>query len=158
MQFEKSADTKLLHAFLSELEIGQTATYDEMSKIIGRDVRVFAISSLRSARNLLLREKGMVFGVETNVGLVRLNDSEIVSSVEADRKKVHRASAKVIRKLGCVKFDSLDDTQKKVHVTMSAQFGVLAMMSQKSSTKKIEESVKSSDATLAIGNTLKLFS
>jgi hypothetical protein len=158
MRFQKSSDTKIIEQVLSEIAVGQLVTYDQLSKAIGRDVRNHALTSLGSARRGLLSSKKMVFGVEHNVGLRRLDDCQIVDASESDRAKMKRAANRAISKLGVVDFNSLPPEKKKQHTVASAQMGVIAMFSGKSATKKIESRVNESNATLPIGETLKMFS
>lgn len=158
MNFEKSSDTKILESALSEAKVGDMVTYESLSKAIGRDVRQFAIASLQSARRSLLKSKGIVFGVETGVGYRRLDDSQIVDSTESDRAKMKRAAKRSIRKLEVVNFDSLPPEKKKQHTVASAQMGAIAMFSSKSAAKRIESNVSESKTTLAIGETLSMFS
>jgi hypothetical protein len=157
MKFQKSADTKIIESILAECKVGQTITYEALSKAIGRDVRQFAMPSLRSARQGLLKSKGFVFAVETNIGLVRLDDSQIVESMESDRKKLQRAATRTINKLSVVDFDKLTQEKKKQHTVAAAQMGVIAMFSKKSTAAKIASSVNDTKTTLAIGETLSLF-
>jgi hypothetical protein len=156
MLFEKSSDTKILEDTLRQVAVGDMATYENLSKAIGRDVRTFAIAALRTARHGLIKE-GFVFGVEQNVGLVRLNSTEIVKSTEMDRKSVHRKVNRTLSKLSVAKYDELDDENKRKHVTMSAQMGALAMFSAKTATTKIESKVTGDSKVLPVGETLKLF-
>lgn len=158
MNFEKSADTKILESALAEAKVGDLITYEALSRAIGRDVRQFALPSLRSARHGLLKSKNMVFGVETGVGYRRLDDSQIVDSTESDRQKMKRAANRSIKKLGVVNFDKLPPEKKKQHTVAAAQMGAIAMFSSKSTTKRIAANVDASKATLAIGETLSMFS
>ena len=158
MNFEKSADTKILESVLSEAKVGDLIRYETLSKAIGRDVRVFALPSLRSARQGLLKTKKMVFGVEIGIGYRRLNDSEIVDSTESDRRRMKRAANRSIRKLSAVNFDELPDEKKKQHTVAAAQIGAIAMFSASSTTKKIASQVNQGKKTLAIGETLSMFS
>lgn len=158
MIFEKSNDAKILESVLSQMAIGQRVTYDELSKAIGRDVRAFARSALQTARNRLLRDAGIVFGVEANEGLVRLNDSQIIKTTEADRKRVQRQANRTLRKLGVVKFDALSDSDKMKHTVAAAQAGAIVLFSKSTTTKKLESKVQTPSDSLPIGETLKLFS
>lgn len=156
MQFQKSADTKVLESLLKEAKVGDVVSYEAMSRALGRDVRQHAIGAMQSARRAMLAE-GVVFGTQTNVGLVRLNDKEIVESTESDRRKMKRASNRSLRKLSVVKFEALTEDDKRKHTTMAAQMGAISMFASKSSTRKIEEKVTPKSETLAIGETLKMF-
>jgi hypothetical protein len=158
MNFEKSADTKVLEHVLSEVAVGEMVTYEQLSKAIGRDVREHALPSLSSARRGLLNQKKYVFGIEHNVGLRRLNDSQIVDASESDRAKLKRAANRAISKLAVVNFDQLPADKKRQHTIASAQMGAVAMFAGKTATKKIASSVNDSKTTLAIGETLKMFS
>ena len=157
MNFEKSADTKILISVLGEAAVGQIITYEQMSKAIGRDVRQFAFNAMRSARLALLRDKQYVFGVETRVGLKRLDDSQIVDASESDRRRLKRTANRAISKLAVVKYEALSDEKKKQHTVASAQMGAIAMFSGKSASNKIASNVNASKEQLAIGETLKLF-
>ena len=156
MQFEKSADTKIIETVLKEAKVGEVITYDAMSKALGRDVRSHAQGAMQTARKTML-DGGIVFGTERNVGLIRLNDVQIVDSTEDDRKRVQRIGKRSLKKLGSVKFELLENDQKRRHTTMAAQLGAIAMFASKSSTTKIESHVKPTAETLAIGETLGLF-
>ena len=156
MQFEKSADTKVLEMVFKEAKVGDVVTYAVMSKSLGRDVRVFAQGAINTARRTLLAG-GVVFGTERNTGIIRLNDVQIIDSTEADRQRVQRIGKRSLKKLGTVRFELLDNDQKKRHTTMAAQLGAISMFASKSSTKKIESNVKPDSATLAIGETLGMF-
>jgi hypothetical protein len=158
MHFEKSADTKVLENVLGEVAVGDLVTYEQLSQAIGRDVREHALPSLSSARRGLLNQKKYVFGVEHNIGLRRLNDTQIVDASESDRAKLKRAANRAICKLSVVDFDQLPPEKKRQHTIASAQMGAVAMFAGKSATKKIASSVNDSKTTLAIGETLKMFS
>ena len=158
MIHQKSADTKVLESVLAEAKVGDLITYETLSKAIGRDVRLFALPSLRSARHGLLKSKNMVFGVENGIGYKRLDDVQIVESTEADRMKLKRAANRSIKKLGVVNFDNLPPDKKKQHTVAAAQMGAIALFSGKTATKRIESQVNEGKTTLAIGETLKMFS
>ena len=157
MKFELSADAKILRSVLEEAAVGDTITYEQLSTAIGRDVRKYAISALGTARRGVLQDKKFVFGCEANVGLVRLNDSQIVKTTESDRRRLQRTAKKSLTKLAVVDFAALPEDQRRSHIVASAQMGAIAMFATRSSSKKIEAKVNGSSAVLPIGETLKLF-
>lgn len=157
MQFQKSNDTKVLENVLKEVAVGSVVTYEDLSRAIGRDVREFAYQALQSARRALVRESRIVFGVETSIGLVRLNDSGIVKCTEQDRKLIQRRANRTIEKLHCAEFEKLTNEEKRQHVTASAQMGAISMFASKAASKKIASSVKDQSSVIPIGETLKLF-
>lgn len=156
MQYEKSADTKVIETVLKEAKIGDIITYDSISLALGRDVRVHAIAALQTARKAMLASN-VVFGTERNVGLVRLNDTQIIDSTESDRQKIQRVGKRSLKKLGAVKFEELGNNEKLRHTTMAAQLGAISMFASKSSTNKIQSNVKPNAEVLAIGETLSIF-
>lgn len=156
MIHEKSSDTKIVESVLREAKIGETISYERLSKAIGRDVRQFAQCAIRTARNALIKEK-IVFGVEANVGLVRLNDSEIVKSTEHDRQRLKRIGRKSLRKLEVVDYNALTPEDKRRHTTAAAQMGAIEMFASKATTNRIESKVTADTKVLAIGETLSLF-
>ena len=158
MKFELSADTKVLRSVLEESKVGDVVTYAEMSKAIGRDVRAFAMGAINSARRILLNEQQYVFECIPKVGYKRLDDRSIVKSMERDRRHISKYSGRSLKKLECVAFDGLTKDEQKSHTVAAAQFGVLRMMSNATATKRIEDRAGKADtATLAIGETLGLF-
>jgi len=156
MIHEKSSDTKIVESVLREAKIGETVSYERLSKAIGRDVREFAQCAMRTARNALIKEK-IVFGVEANVGLVRLNDSEIVKSTEHDRQRLRRIGRKSLRKLEVVDYAALTAEDKRRHTTAAAQMGAIEMFASKATANRIESKVTADTKVLAIGETLSLF-
>lgn len=158
MKFELSADTKVIRSVLEEAKVGDIVTYETLSKAIGRDVREFAMGAINSARRILLNEKRYVFECVQKIGYKRLDDSNIVKSMERDRRHIAKYSGRSLKKLECVAFNALSKEEQKTHTVAAAQFGVLRMMAKDAATKRIEErAVKANTATLAIGETLGLF-
>lgn len=157
-RFQLSSDAMVLRSLLQEAKIGDTVTYEAMSKAIGRDVRVHAAGAMRTAMKQLLSESRYVFACVTNEGYIRMDDSQIVDSMESDRKKIARAAGRSIKKLECVDYKNLDDAKKREHVAASAQIGAIQMFSKASATKRIASAVKTDTTVLPIGETLRLFS
>lgn len=156
MIHEKSSDTKIIENVLRGSAVGDTITYADLSRAIGRDVREFAYCAMRTARNTLLKE-GKVFGVEANVGLVRLSDSQIIKSTDCDRSRIGRIGRKSLRKLEVVNYEKLTPEERRKHTVASAQIGAIEMFASRSTSKKIEGRVNSDTKVLAIGETLSMF-
>lgn len=116
-----------------------------------------ALPALRTARQGVLKEKQMVFGVEYGKGIVRLNDTEIVEASVAGRKAICRKAKREMRKLAVVDYGKLSEDKKKEHVVASAQLGVIAMFAQKSAAKTIAKQMNNPSEALPIGQTLKMF-
>ena len=156
-RFQMSADAKVIRSVLEEKQVGEVATYGEMSTAIGRDVRLHAYAAMRTAMRALQRDKQIVFANVTDVGYQRLNDVGIVDSMEADRKKMARASGRALKKLECAKFEALPPDKQRSHTIAAAQMGALQMFAKATTTKKIGGSLVDPSKPMAIGETLKLF-
>lgn len=156
MRFEKSADARTLEHVLSNVPVGDTITYLTLSQAIGKDTQLKGRSALHTARNSLLREFGIVFGVETSVGLVRLNDEQIIKSTEHDRSRIQRTAKKAIRKLETVAFEKLSSDRKRDHVIASAQLGTIAFFSGRKALARLEQKI-SNEKAIDVTDTLKFF-
>lgn len=74
--FEISADVEKLVAYLADR---QHASYNEMSRHVGREIKGRDRYVLASARKILERSKGIIFGCERGVGLVRATNGQIAT-------------------------------------------------------------------------------
>lgn len=70
---------------------------------------------------------------------------------------IKRTTRRTLRKLSTVDYATLDETSKKKHTATAAAFGAIAMFSEQKSVAKIESQINQ-ESTLAIGQTLKMFS
>lgn len=150
----KSSDTLILENRLRKTEVGELVTYDELSKLLGRDVRKFCVSYLKTARHTLVGES-IFFDCVTNEGFKRLSNDEAALAADYYRTRIISTTNRGIRHLKNVPFDNLSDEAKKKHLTSSAQLGAIQLFSSSKSTKKIEAAV--SNTPMATGELLKLF-
>lgn len=151
----KSADTLIIENRLRETKPGDIVTYDELSKLLGRDVRAFCQANVRTARHTLEAES-IFFDCVRSEGLKRLTSNEAAFASDSHRERISSAARRGLRHLRYVPFDELEDEAKRKHLTMSAQFGAIQLFGSSKATKKIESAVKDT-APMAIGETLKLF-
>ena len=156
---EISQDTRVLAARLSKVEPEQTVKYESLSVLIGRDVRGRSRYVLSSARRMVEREHGIVFGAVMGVGLKRLLPEQIPAVGESAIKSISRKAGRASRTmLRGTEGKTLDNESKiKLHATL-AGLGVIRQFSKKKAIEKIESAVKSNEtAQLSIGRTLELF-
>ena len=153
---EKSADTKVIEHRLRNTQPGDLVTYDELTKLLGRDVRQYCKSNMRSARNSLIGES-IFFDCVAGEGLKRLNNEEAVRASDHYRTRARKAARRGLTHLVNVPFDSLSDESKRKHLAMSAQLGAIELFGSTKSSKRIETAVSETKTTMAIGETLKLF-
>lgn len=151
----KSADTSIVENRLRNTEPGDVVTYDELTTLLGRDVRAFGIGNVATARKTLVGES-IFFDTIPNEGYKRLDTEEACSASKHYVRRVKSAARRGMVHLQHVPFDGLSDDGKKVHLTTSAQLGAVALFAGASAEKKIGSNVEPGKP-LAIGATLKLF-
>ena len=157
MIHEKLSETRIVENVLAEAAIGQIVSYEQLSRAIGSLIlkRRYIIDS---AKGSLLKTNKMVFGCVRGVGLRRLNDEQVIDSIDCDNARVGKIARKSISKLATVNFSSLPEDAKRKHVVVSAQVGAIRMFTTPKARNLIESRViADSGRTLSIGDTLSLF-
>ena len=152
----KSADTMIVENRLRSTEIGDIVTYDDLSKILGRDVREFCLGSIATARKALIGES-IFFDTISKEGYKRLSQEEACGTAKHYVSRVKSAASRGMKHLQNVKFAELSDDAQKKHLTTSAQLGAISLFSSANSEKKIEKRITTSSGPIAIGETLALF-
>lgn len=153
---QKSVDAQILENHLAAFEVGQVATYEELSNLIGRDVQGRYRYLLNTARRSLV-QRGIVFETVRNEGIKRASDAEIIDHRQGDVRRIGRLTGRALRKLACVRQDKLNNDEKiRLHATAS-HLGVLRQCSSKRAAKAIEAKTRESQQQLPIGKTLDLF-
>lgn len=146
--FEMSLDVSLLVKLLSSKKVGETATYEELTATIGRDVRDRR-SAVHSALRHIQNNDHAVFACIPNVGYKRLSDAEIIDSGTHYINKSRRVARRGAKSLACVKFDHLTPEQRLQH---NAKMTVLAMVQESTSrhaVSRIESAVTSAQSAIA---------
>lgn len=151
---EKSADTSVLENKLRSVAIGDTITYSELSKALGRDVRQFCYGNLVTARKTLVGEK-IHFDVVAGQGLKRLDGVAAVMSAGSYVDRAKNAASRGMKVLQNVEFAELPEDAKKQHLAKSAQLGAIKLFGSSKAEKRLTQAVTSQP--MAIGETLKLF-
>ncbi len=151
---EKASDTLILENRLRNTKPGDVVTYDELSKIMGRDVREHCSGNLQTARRTLRNEK-IHFDTVSRVGLNRLTFEEAVHSTQSCIDRSRNAAKNGLKILENVEFSELSPISQKEHLAKSAQLAAIKLFGGSNAGKKIEAKVDGKQ--LAIGETLKLF-
>lgn len=155
-RFEKSVDTSIIEKRLRDSNEGDVVSYEELSKLLGRDVREFCYGNLSTARKTLVDES-IFFDVVDGVGYKRLTNEESVKSPQSYLKRATNAAKQAVRHLRNIKFDELSDSGKKSHLVASAVGGAMMMFGSSKASRRIESKVAAENKELPIGETLKLF-
>lgn len=155
---ELSADTGLLVKKFRELKVGQEITYDELSKVINRDVRSLARSNVMSAINIVRREDGIVMATVRKEGYKRLDDVSIVKTADGSINRIHRETRRALRRLECVADPAkLDDATKVQYNARVAGLSALNEVTKSKSQEKLVKAVQKSQQVLPLADTLMEF-
>lgn len=152
-----SIDVKAMVDSLSKLKVGERASWDSLTKLIGRDIRYAGHSILAQARHKLMRDQQMVFGVERGQGLVRLDDVQIVDTGQHFVGKIRRTAKRALRQITTVDYDKLPNESKIRHNAAASMFGAIHHVSSQKSIGKLESKVKELSGTLPLAKTLEAF-
>lgn len=152
----KSADTKIIEHRLRSTSPGDVVTYDEMSVLLGRDVREFCYGNIQTAIRTLIKES-IFFDCVVGKGYKRLNEAESVAALEHYRVKARRAVRRGIVHLQHIEADKLSEQDKMKYFAMGTQLQAMELFSSSKATNRIESAVKDVSKQMAIGETLKLF-
>lgn len=156
-RFQRSIDTQILMDRLAQAAIGELVEYDDLSKLIQRDVRESGYGSLMSARRALEAESSIVFEVVVSKGLTRMDDSGKVNSAKAKVNGICRAARRVKRRLGAVDVSKLDSPGRLLFNATATIAGVLDVMSSRSGQRRIEAKVAVTQDKLPLAATLSEF-
>lgn len=157
---ERSVDTQFLVDRLIACKPGEVVTYDQLSGIIGREVRPGndAYPNLYSARRVALNEYGIAFEAVRGVGVVRLTDEAIVRSSPVVIQKAHRAAHRGSKVLACVEhFDGLTNEDKVRHNAALSVLGVIAHFTKSQSVRRIASAVSEANDPLPFQKTIEHF-
>lgn len=150
-----SIDTKMLSDRLALLPVGETLPYEDLSSVIGRDVRTEARSNLTSAMHRLLSE-GVVFAAVRGIGIKRLTDEEIVGIGPETVAKVRRAARRAGTKLSAVQdFAALPATAQTQHNMSMSVLGVLLHLTKPKTIRQLEARIGEAQAALPLQRTLE---
>ncbi len=137
---ELSVDTQILVKRLMSLPIGEMILYEELSALIGRDIRQQPVRGLlRSARHIVLRDEQIVTEAVRGEGLKRLDDVGIAQLGDQHIARTRRACRRTAMKLVCVqKFEALSDELKAKHNTAMGVIAVLSAATRPQFVKRLE--------------------
>lgn len=149
-----SIDTRVLIDRLEKSAEGEVIPYDELNKLLGRDVRTVARHNVQSAMRHL-ESRGMVFSTIRTVGIKLLTDSERVGEGDTGINKVRRCARRAAKRLRFNKFEALSNEEKTRTLTAQSVLGAVTQFTKPTAVKRISESVET--GVLPVGKTLQLF-
>ena len=156
--FVKSEQRERIEAHLSAVKVGEKTPYEAIAAagcVSIKELKDRGI--LYAAKQALEKNEHIVFGTITRFGLVRLDNPEVVDSIDNGMRRMRRASKRMASRLvQCVDYDALSREQQTKHNVRLAQVGVMYLISDKRSERRLKEYVNVSNEQLNMGQTLEL--
>ena len=151
-------DAAIILARLKSTKPGEIVNYSDLSSMIGRNVQAEARYIMETARRHAKKER-IYFGVVTNVGLQRLDDSGKVKVGSGMLGKIRRTSRRAAQTLAAVEnFNTLPNELKVAHNTALSVYGVITQATSRKLQDKIAERVEGVEGgALAMKKSLELF-
>ena len=153
--FEASEDTTRCVDYLR----GRSrATYHEISQHLGRDVQRRDRHVLENARRKLERE-GVVFVVETGVGLVRATDAQVATiSTSLPIEKIRRTTHRAQKREPLVNIQKLTADERAAFYVGKAVLGAIQQATREAFRNQLIGAVNVSQEPISLDATLNLFS
>jgi hypothetical protein len=128
-------DTRIIFERLLKAKAGDIISYDELSTLVGRDVKDKDRYVLQSALRKALSHN-YVFGNIRKVGFKRLSDEEIVGTGANTISRTGRLSRRGIKKLASVR--NFNELPQPAQVKHNAAMSILGMISHASRRKQVQ--------------------
>lgn len=155
---QPSIDTQIIQRYLSEkTEPGRVFTYEELSDLIGRNVRTIARGHLYTAIRRIRSEKQIVFETVRKIGIKHATDAEVVGGRNRELNHIRRTANSGAKKLGCVDFSKLSDAQKTTFNATASHLALFSALASSDSRKKLESRVQETQEKLSLAKTLEVF-
>ena len=159
--FCRAIETSSLMKELEKLRDGEEITYEELSKTAMGNCAPTGIKKgfLKSARDILFKNKGIEFKAIPNTGLQRMTDEHKMDKSQKTLPSYQRKVKKDMHRLANTKYDELSkDKQLAWNVQMTA-LNVLKVYSSGDGVNKISKTIASNPnpEKLALEAALKLY-
>lgn len=152
---------KMLYLRLIEVPVAELIHYDELSKIIARDVQEDGRGYLNEARYLALKQDKIVFDVERDIGIRRADNATTVAIAECRVEGIGRAAKRGTEILATVNRDELEPHDRVKRDVTHLQLGALKLFAAGPVTKKFTQAAERGRTLpplrTLISRTLKLF-
>ena len=154
---EIGIDTKVLYEKLIKLQVGEVVEYKELSALVRRDVQDKKHRHILTTAKKHAQKEGIIFGTIRNVGMKRLNDEEIVGSMESYVRHVRNTSRRKANILTKADYKALSPELKIRHGVYMCILAVANRISQDKQMKKLGDAVGKSQKSLSLAETLDIF-
>lgn len=150
-----SMETQMLVKRLAQAQEDDLIEWNELTRLIGKDVQLRANGLLQTAKRICAREKQIAFETISGKGIRRLFNNEIPGAVRGHIKGIHKKAGRGIVMLMCTDPDKLVGIEKASYHLNGTMLHFLRTAASGRTVKKIAQ--RSQTETLTFGDTLKLF-
>jgi len=155
--FQQSMETALLIAHLKKTVVGQTVSYEELTRVAGKPI-VGGASELRTARIRLAKDNDMLFSCLPTKGVMRLDDRGIVNEGIARTGHVRRYTKNTAQRLAKIAdFSALPRDYQLKHSSAISINATIAFMTRTKVMKRLEGDAPPTKKPLPIEQTLEFF-
>lgn len=153
-----SVDSQTLYRRLIQASVGEVITYDELTALIGRNVRPKekGYANLYTAKKRALNENQIVFGPVQGVGIKRLDDAETVSASRCHLHKSRTAARYSRRIAATVDPKNLTAEDRALYEATSLTAATIDLVTKPSKQKALETRIKTSDKP-PVAEVLRMF-
>lgn len=157
-RFEASPDVEACADFLRENKDRDLISYAALAEATGRDdITGKSRHILASARRILERE-GILFVVETGVGLKRASDAQVATLATSEPIiKTRRIAKKAKKRQSAVNVQNLTGEQRMAFWIGSAILGAIDQAASRAFKNRVEKSANVTDGPIPMKQTLDLF-
>lgn len=140
--YERVLETSLLVDFLLEHQADSMIGYAAMNAHIRGDVCGSDRSRLTSARRIIIKEHGIVFGTVRREGIRRLDDTQKIDEAESALPRMAGLARRAKTKLATVNYDRLSAADKLRHQTKMATFFAAHEMARKTAQQRLADGIR----------------
>ena len=159
--FCRAIETSSLMKELEKLRDGEEITYEELSKIAMGNCAPTGIKKgfLKSARDILFKNKGIEFKAIPNTGLQRMTDEHKMDKSQKTLPSYQRKVKKDMHRLTNIKYNDLSTAKQLEWNIQVTAYNVLKTVSSGDGVNIITKEIASNSNPdkLALEQTLKLF-
>jgi len=144
-----------LSNLLLSAETGAVLTYQQMNEAAKCDVQL-RNTVLQTARRIAQRDKQLVFGTISGVGIKLLSDEEIPDEGVSAMKRSRNIAKKGMKALSCADLSKMTPETKVKAITTKTVLGLFSASGSRKVLHLAEQGARQSD-TLKIGDVSSLF-
>lgn len=135
---EMSIETRMMIDRLSQMTPGETITYDELTRLIERDVTKKGRCNLTAAMRKCRDWHKLAIVTVRNVGVKCLYSREISGAMTSQFQRIGRAARRTQKTATCAKVEELTPDERMTYFAARSIAGALEFTARKHTFKQVE--------------------